>query len=37
MVYNPNGASSVTVDLENDRKPANLEEKLLRTWPDMDA
>jgi hypothetical protein len=35
-MFNPNGASSVTVDLERDRPPANLVEWLLRTWPEMD-
>jgi hypothetical protein len=37
MTLNPNGASSVSVDLENDRQPSNLEERLLRTWPARDA
>jgi hypothetical protein len=34
--FNPNGASDVTVDLENNRPPANVLERLLRTWPEMD-
>jgi hypothetical protein len=34
--FNPNGASDVTVDLENNRPPANMLERLLRTWPEMD-
>jgi hypothetical protein len=34
MQINPNGASAVTVDLENDRQPVNMEERLLRTWPE---
>ena len=33
---NPNGESAVTVDLENNRPPANMLERLLRTWPEMD-
>jgi hypothetical protein len=36
MNLNPNGESDVTVDLENNRPPANILERLLRTWPDMD-
>jgi hypothetical protein len=36
MNFNPNGASDVTVDLENNRPPANMLERLLRTWPEMD-
>jgi hypothetical protein len=35
MNFNPNGASDVTVDLENNRPPANMLERLLRTWPEM--
>jgi hypothetical protein len=35
--FNPNGASDVTVDLENNRPPANMLERLLRTWPEMDG
>jgi hypothetical protein len=31
--FNPNGESNVTVDLENNRPPANMLERLLRTWP----
>ena len=34
--FNPNGASDVTVDLENNRPPANMLERLLRTWPEKD-
>ena len=33
---NPNGESDVTVDLENNGPPANMLERLLRTWPEMD-
>jgi hypothetical protein len=36
MNFNPNGESDVTVDLENNRPPANLLERLLQTWPEMD-
>ena len=36
MNFNPNGASDVTADLENNRPPANMVEWLLRTWPEMD-
>ena len=36
MNFNPNGASDVTVDLENNGSPANMLERLLRTWPAMD-
>jgi hypothetical protein len=34
--FNPNGESDVTVDLENNRPPANMLDRLLRTWPEMD-
>jgi len=34
--FNPNGESDVTVDLENNRPPANMLERLLRTCPEMD-
>ena len=34
--FNPNGESDVSVDLENNRPPANMLERLLRTWPEMD-
>jgi hypothetical protein len=34
--FNPNGESDATVDLENNRPPANMLERLLRTWPEMD-
>jgi hypothetical protein len=36
MNFNPNGGSDVTVDLENNGPPANMLERLLRTWPEMD-
>ena len=36
MNFNPNGASNVTVHLEDNRQPANMLERLLRTWPEMD-
>jgi hypothetical protein len=35
--FNPNGESDVTVDLENNGPPANMLERLLRTWPEMDG
>jgi hypothetical protein len=36
MNFNPNGESDVTVDLEDNRRLANMLERLLRTWPEMD-
>jgi hypothetical protein len=35
-MYNPNGASSIYVDLEINRPPTNLEARVFSTWPDMD-
>ena len=36
MNLNPNGESDVTVDLENNRPPRNMLERLLLAWPEMD-
>jgi len=36
MNHGGNGASSVNTAVETIRPPSSLEEKLLRTWPEMD-
>jgi hypothetical protein len=33
---NPSGSTDASVDLENDRQPAGVYARMLRTWPEMD-